>query len=141
MLATVCRIRMDPAGIEPAAEELPPDGAVLLDRVGARAGDCAIDVGCGPRGVIDLLAEQVTAGGRVVGLDADPAHVAMAREFVASRRLSDVEVVCGDARHTDLESDSFDLVHARTPLITAPKPAAVLPELVWLAGPGGGWLP
>ena len=79
----------------------------------------------------------LTPGGRVVGLDADPAHVAMASEFVASRGLSDVEVVCGDARHTDLESGSFDLVHARTLLITVPQPVEVLREMVRLARPGG----
>ena len=125
------------ARLQRQAEELLADSTVLLDRVGMRPGDCAIDVGCGPRGVIDLLAERVTSGGRVVGLDADPAHVAMASAFVASRGLSNVEVVCGDARHTDLESGCFDLVHGRTLLITVPEPAEVLREMVRLARPGG----
>lgn len=125
------------ARLQRQAEELAPDSAVLLDWVGVRPGDSAIDLGCGPRGVIDLLAERVAPGGRVVGLDADPAHVAMASEFVASQGLSDVQVVCGDARHTSLESGSFDLVHARTLLITVPRPAEVLGEMVRLARPGG----
>ena len=125
------------ARLQRQAEELAPDSAVLLDRVGLQPGDSAIDLGCGPRGVIDLLAERVAPGGRVVGLDADPVHVAMASEFVASRGLSDVEVVRGDARHTGLESGSFDLVHARTLLITVPQPAQVLREMVRLARPGG----
>lgn len=125
------------ARLQRQAEELAPESAVLLDRVGLRPGDSAIDLGCGPRGVIDLLAERVEPGGRVVGLDADPAHVAMASEFVARRGLSDVEVVCVDARHTGLESGSFDLVHARTLLITVPQPAEVLREMVLLARPGG----
>ena len=119
------------------AEELAPDSAALLDSVRLRPGDNAIDLGCGPRGVIDLLAERVAPGGRVVGLDSDPAHVAMAAEFVASQRLRDVEVVCGDARHTGLDSGSFDLVHGRTLLITVPQPAEVLAEMVRLARPGG----
>ena len=119
------------------AEELAPDSAALLDSVVLGPGDSAIDLGCGPRGVIDLLAERVAPSGRVVGLDADPAHVAMASEFVASQGLSNAEVVCGDARHTGFESGSFDLVHARTLLITVPKPAAVLEEMVRLARPGG----
>jgi ubiquinone/menaquinone biosynthesis C-methylase UbiE len=125
------------ARLERQAEELAPDSAVLLDRVGLRPGDSAIDLGCGPRGVIDLLAGRVAPGGRVVGLDADPAHVEMASEFVTRRGLRDVEVVCGDARHTGLESGSFDLVHARTLLITVPQPAEVLGEMVRLARPGG----
>ena len=125
------------ARLQRQAEELAPDSAVLLDRVGLRPGDSAIDLGCGPRGVIDLLAERVAPGGRVVGLDADPVHVAMASEFVASRGLRDVEVVCGDARHTGLESGSFDLVHARTLLITVPQPTEVLGEMVRVVRPGG----
>ena len=125
------------ARLQRQAEELAPDSVVLLDWVGVRSGDAAIDLGCGPRGVIDLLAERVAPGGRVVGLDADPAHVAMASAFVATRGLSEVEVVCGDARHTGFESGSFDLVHARTLLITVPQPAVVLEEMVRLARPGG----
>lgn len=125
------------ARLQRQAEELAPDSAVLLDGVGLRPGDSAIDLGCGPRGVIDLLAERVAPGGRVVGLDADPAHVALASEFVARRGLRDVEVVCGDARATGLEPGSFDLVHARTLLITVPQPAEVLGEMVRLARPGG----
>jgi ubiquinone/menaquinone biosynthesis C-methylase UbiE len=111
--------------------------SALLDRIGLRPGDRAIDVGCGPRGIIELLAERVSPGGQVVGLDGDPAHVAMASELVASQGLRDVEIVCADARHTGLESDSFDLVHARTLLITLPEPGEVLTEMVRLARPGG----
>jgi ubiquinone/menaquinone biosynthesis C-methylase UbiE len=125
------------ARLQRQAEELAPDSAVLLDWVGVRPGDTVIDLGCGPRGVIDLLAERVAPGGRVVGLDADPAHVARASEFVASQGLRDVEVACGDARHTGFESGSFHLVHARTLLINVPQPAEVLEEMIRLARPGG----
>src|SRR5580700_12123990 len=72
------------------ADELAADSAALLDRVGLRAGQSAIDLGCGPRGILDLLAERVAPAGRVVGLDSDPAHTAMAAEFAAGRGLSDV---------------------------------------------------
>jgi len=119
------------------ADELAPESAELLDRVPLRAGDSAIDVGCGPRGVVDLLSERVSPDGRVVGLDANPAHVAMAAEFAARSGLRDVEFVCADARDTGIESDSFDLVHARALLINLPEPPEVLTELVRLARPGG----
>jgi ubiquinone/menaquinone biosynthesis C-methylase UbiE len=125
------------ARLQRQADELEPDSAALLDRVGLRPGDSAIDLGCGPRGVIELLAKRVSPGGRVVGLDGDSAHVAMASELVAERALSDVEIVSADARHTGLESGSFDLVHARTLLVTLPEPAEVLNEMVRLARPGG----
>ena len=66
------------ARLQRQAEELAADSAALLDRVGLRPGQSVIDLGCGPRGILDLLAEWVSPAGRVVGLDADPAHAAVA---------------------------------------------------------------
>jgi len=60
------------------SEELRADSAALLDRTGLGPGQAAIDLGCGPRGIVDLLAERAAPGGRVAGLDADPAHAAIA---------------------------------------------------------------
>ena len=48
-----------------------------------------------------------------------------------------MDVVTADARHTGLPSDSFDLVHARTVLVTIPEPEEVLAEMVRLTRPGG----
>jgi SAM-dependent methyltransferase len=119
------------------AEELAADSAALLDRVGLRPGQSAIDLGCGPRGVLDLLARRVAPAGRVVGLDSNPAHAAMAAWFVAERGLGGVEVVTADARSTGLPPGSFDLVHARTLLVNLPAPAEVAAEMTRLARPGG----
>ena len=119
------------------SDELAPDSAALLDRVGLRPGQSAIDLGCGPRGILELLAERVSPGGRVVGVDANPAHVAMATEFATERGLRGVEIMAADARRTGLPSGSFDLAHARTLLIAIPEPAEVAAEMVRLARPGG----
>ena len=96
-----------------------------------------IDLGCGPRGILDMLAGRVAPAGRVLGLDADPAHTAMAAEFAAGRGLSGVEIMTADARRTGLASGSFDLVHARTLLVNLPDPADVATEMMRLARPGG----
>jgi len=125
------------ARLQRQADELAPDSAALLDRVGLRPGQSAIDLGCGPRGILDLLAARVSPGGWVVGLDADPAHTAMAAGFVVGHRLSGVQIVTADASRTGLRSGSFDLVHARTLLINVPEPAVVVAEMVRLAKPGG----
>jgi SAM-dependent methyltransferase len=119
------------------AEELAPDSAALLDQVGLRPGQRAVDLGCGPRGVLDLLAARVSPGGKVVGVDADPVHVTMATEFVTSNELSGVEVITADARSTGLPADSMDVVHCRTLLINVPEPTQVVAEMVRLAKPGG----
>jgi ubiquinone/menaquinone biosynthesis C-methylase UbiE len=128
------------------SEELQPEARALLGRLrelGLRPGQAAIDLGCGPRGILDLLAEAVGPdsgggqGGRVTGLDADPAHVTAARQYAFSHGLANVEVLAGDARHTGLPAESFDLVHTRTLLVTIPEPAEVVAEMVRLARPGG----
>jgi ubiquinone/menaquinone biosynthesis C-methylase UbiE len=119
------------------AEELLAPSTALLDRVPLGAGDVAIDLGCGPRGILDVLWERVKPTGRVVGIDADPNHVTMATEMVAARRLGNVEVLLADAKHTGLPASSFDLVHARTLLINLPDPADVVAEMFRLVKPGG----
>jgi ubiquinone/menaquinone biosynthesis C-methylase UbiE len=125
------------ARLQRQADELAPDSAALLDRVGLRPGQSAIDLGCGPRGILDLLAGRTSPGGRVVGLDANPAHTVMAAKFVSDRGLGGVQIVTADARRTGLRSGSFDLVHARTLLVNVPEPAVVVTEMMRLAKPGG----
>jgi ubiquinone/menaquinone biosynthesis C-methylase UbiE len=119
------------------AAELRTLSVTLLDRADLQAGDRAIDVGCGPFGVLDLLFERVGPTGRVVGLDADPHHVAMATQAVVDRDLANTEILLGDARDTGLLPESFDVVHARTLLINLPSPSDALTEMVRLAKPGG----
>jgi SAM-dependent methyltransferase len=125
------------ARLQRQADELAADSVYLLDRVGLRPGQAAIDLGCGPRGILDLLAGQVSPAGHVVGLDADPSHTAMAAEFAAGRGLSGVEIMTADARSTGLATGSFDLVHSRTLLVNLPDPADVVAEMMRLARPGG----
>jgi SAM-dependent methyltransferase len=117
--------------------ELRDHSALLLDRVGIAEGWQAIDLGCGPSGILDLLADRVGPAGRVVGLEFEPANVALAREFAAEHSLANVEVIQGDAHRTGFPSATYDLVHARTLLINIPDPAAVVAEMARLARPGG----
>lgn len=128
------------ARLQRQSDELQPEARALLARLGElglRPGQTVLDLGCGPRGILDLLADAVAPGGRVVGLDADTAHVAAARQYAFGRGFADVEVLAGDARHTGLPAESFDLVHTRTLLVTIPEPAEVVAEMVRLARPGG----
>ena len=117
--------------------ELRQESGWLFDRVGVGAGSRAIDLGCGPQGVLDLLSERVGSAGRVVGLERNRKPVEMAKRFVADRGLKNVEVVQGDATATRLPGASFDLVHARLVLVNVPYVEAVIREMVRLARPGG----
>ena len=110
------------ARLQRQADELAPESTMVLERTRLGPGQSVLDIGCGPRGVLDLLAARVGPGGRVVGVDADPAHVEMAAAFAAGRGLGNVQVLTADARVTGLPSGSFDVVHARTLLVTVPSP-------------------
>ena len=46
-------------------------------------------------------------------------------------------MLAGDARHTGLPAESFDLVHTRTLLVTIPEPAEVVVEMARLVRTGG----
>jgi SAM-dependent methyltransferase len=119
------------------SEDLLPHAVALLGHVDLEPGGRALDLGCGPSGTLELLSERVGPSGRVMGLDFNPVHVALAREFAQERGLANVEIVEGDARRTALPPSSFDLVHARLILVTIPDPLEVVSEMVRLARPGG----
>jgi len=119
------------------AEELRQESARLFDRIGIGHGSRAIDLGCGPQGVLDLLSERVGSTGHVVGVERNRESVEIAKRFVAGRALDNVMVLEGDARATRLPEASFDLVHARLVLVNVPQVEAVVQEMLRLARPGG----
>src|SRR5262249_18102197 len=104
-----------------------------LPLVGARV----IELGCGPRGCLDLLSERVGPQGAVVGLELSQEAVQLARQFVAERHLGNVEVLQGDAHATGLPRASFDLATARLVLVNVPEPEQIVTEMVALVRPGG----
>ncbi|MBI4274223.1 MAG: methyltransferase domain-containing protein [Rhizobiales bacterium] len=110
-----------------------PDTAIMLDRIGVGPGWQCLDLGCGPRGITDLLSERVGASGRVVGLDADSAFLHYAR----ARAPANVEFVEGNAYETGLPGGGFDFVHSRFVASTAGHPERLLAEAARLTRPGG----
>jgi SAM-dependent methyltransferase len=111
----------------------------LLDRISPRPGARAADIGCGPIGILDLLAERVGAHGNVVGVERESRFVEMARAEVTRRGFRNVQVVNADAATTGLEKGSFDVVHERLVLINLPvvKRHAIVAEMFSLLRPGG----
>lgn len=113
------------------------EAEALLDRTGLGPGSRALDLGCGPLGVLDLLADRVGPSGRVVGVDREPRFLGMAARSLHERGLDRVGLVGADAAATGLPSASFDLVHERLLLVNVPQPRAVVAEMVRLTRPGG----
>jgi SAM-dependent methyltransferase len=118
-------------------EDLRAEAVYLLDQVAPEAGWRAVDVGCGPLGILDVLAERVGPTGRVVGVERESRFVEMARAELTRRGLGRVEVIEGDATATGLPRSSFDLVHERLVLLQQPDPFPILQEMVALVRPGG----
>ena len=121
------------------SDDLHDHALTLLDHAALRAGAATLDVGCGPRGTIELLSRRVGPTGRVTGIDINPVHVAMARQLVLEAGIRNLEILPGDARRTGLPSATFDLVHARLLLIKIPRPQEVVAEMTRLTKPGG-WI-
>ena len=111
----------------------------LLDQIAIKPGSRAVDVGCGPIGVINLLSERVGTGGLVVGVEREPRFFEMARTEQHKRGLRNVQLVNADAVNTGLEKDSYDVVHERLVLINIPLATqqAILTEMLSLLKPGG----
>ena len=131
------RSQAEEARLRKQVEELEGEARWLLGQLDIQPGARAIDLGCGPRGILDLLSERVGPAGHVVGLEKSEQFVELAREFVSTRHLGNVEVLQGDAKATGLPRGSFDVGHARLVLVNVPEPERVIAELVALVRPGG----
>ena len=110
-----------------------PDARFLLDRIGIGEGWRCLDLGCGPKGLTDVLSERVGPSGKIIGLDYNPAFVKIAREGAASN----TEIVEGDAYATGMPSQSFDFVHMRFLASTSGQPEMLVVEAKRLLRPGG----
>jgi SAM-dependent methyltransferase len=123
--------------LERQALELAHESSWLFDQIGIRQGARVVEIGCGPRGCLDLLSERVGANGKVIGVERSAEHVARARKFVTDNLMTNIEVLCVDARETGLHEASFDLATARLVLVNVPQPEMIVKEMVRLVRPGG----
>ena len=119
------------------AEQYEPTANWLLDQIGVQDGWRAVDIGCGPIGILNLLSERVGPKDVVIGLERERRFVEMARAEIAKRGMGNVTMVQGDGLNTGLEKGSFDLVHERLVLINVSAREAFLTEMLSLLRPGG----
>jgi ubiquinone/menaquinone biosynthesis C-methylase UbiE len=102
----------------------------LVEFAGVSRADCVLDVGCGTGVVTRLVARQLHAPGKVVGLDLSDGMLAAAARLASSEGLQAVtEFHKGDAEHLDFAEERFDKVVSLYALRHFPDPAAALAEM------------
>ena len=95
-----------------------PLAALFADAAGVRRGQTAVDVGCGPGALTEVLAERLGADS-VVACDPSPQFVAE-----CTARCAGVRVEAGRAEAIPFESDRFDHGMAQLVLHFVSDPAA-----------------
>ncbi len=81
-----------------------------------------LDVGCGTGELTRVFAAEAPLESTVVGVDADPALLGVARDETG------LPTCAGDATRLPVRDDGFDLVACQALLINLPEPAAAVTE-------------
>jgi ubiquinone/menaquinone biosynthesis C-methylase UbiE len=121
------------AHFAPLAAQTTPVAARLVKHARVRAGQKALDVGCGT-GVVAVTAAR--AGAQVTGLDLTPALLEKARE---NARIAGVSIDWreGDAESLPFGDGAFDIVLSQFGHIFAPRPEVAIAEMLRVLKPGG----
>jgi SAM-dependent methyltransferase len=106
----------------------------LLQQAGLEPGMRVLDLGSGAGNVARLAAELVGPRGSVVGIERDPAAVALAQRGTDT---ANVEFRVGDVQTLEGGGDGFDAVVGRLVLMYLTDPVAALRQAAARARPGG----
>jgi precorrin-6B methylase 2 len=107
-------------------------GPVLADAAQVRTGQRALDVACGTGVAALALAERIGSGGQVVGLDANPEMLSVAR-----RKSTRIDWREGRAETLPFPDQCFDAVVSQFGLMFFDDRPAALREMMRVLRPGG----
>jgi ubiquinone/menaquinone biosynthesis C-methylase UbiE len=113
-----------------------PASRRLLAGAGITAGMRVLDLGSGAGDMALLVADLVGPQGQVVGVDINPAILAIARARAEAAGWSNVDFREGDI-HAFAADETFDAVVGRYVLMYVPDPVAVVRQCLSLLRPGG----
>ncbi|WP_097246058.1 methyltransferase domain-containing protein [Nocardia amikacinitolerans] len=106
------------------------------ETLAVRAGERALDIGAGTGSEALVFAERVGDAGAAVGLDPNPAMLAIARRRAAAAGSS-ARFVHGSVYHLPFQDASFDAVRCERVYQHLDDPAAATAEIVRVLRPGG----
>jgi SAM-dependent methyltransferase len=109
----------------------------LLDAAGARPGQRVVDIGCGGGGLAIALAEAVSPGGEVVGVDLSAPLLDLARSRAAEAGARDLRFVQSDVQTGSLAEAPFDLAVSQFGVMFFDEPIAAFTALRRLLCGGG----
>lgn len=97
-----------------------------------------LDVGSGPGSITADLAQLVPQG-HVTGFEISPVTIEHAKNLVASRGITNIDFIQGDAQELSsyFPSKKFDIVHAHMVVMHFSDPVAVLQQMRKVLKPGG----
>ena len=107
-------------------------GPVLCDAANITSGQRVLDVACGTGALTVSVADRVAPGGAVLGLDANPEMLAVAR-----RKHADIEWHDGRAESLPFADASFDAVVSQFGLMFFDDRVGALREMQRVMRPGG----
>jgi SAM-dependent methyltransferase len=95
-----------------------------------------LDAGCGV-GSIALDLAPLIAPGRIVGIDADPEQIEVARKIAVERKIENAEFHVASVYELPVEDGSCDAVYSNAVLMYVTDPVRALSEMRRVLRPGG----
>jgi len=114
-----------------------PQAQAAWSRAGLGPGMAALDLGCGPGWSARELAAVVGPGGRVLGLENNPAYLAAAEALAASSGLSQLSFTAHDLHQPPLPLQGFDLSWCRWVAMFLGDLDPLIAQLLLALRPGG----
>jgi len=112
----------------------------LIQRSGIRPGMTVVDLGCGSGAYTTFAARAVGAGGKVYGVDIQPAMLRQLERKLSkpeNKDIANVELRQASAYELPFEDESIDLVYLVTVLMEIPDKGKALREIRRVLRPGG----